>query len=141
MAEMLEDQLYKSDFVLGRRNRGSKVLYRDDLKEETPVHSSELKELCSKISDQWKVTVTNMEENYNAKTSEIDKEWRDSIWNNKWEKYLEYIHSVINKNLNDSSKEPHDIEMKLEFIINYVSSVFDMFVHQVNKDWKRLQKI
>lgn len=137
----LEEHPYKRDFVVGVKTKRNKSAYYDQPNEETTGQSEELKELFSKVSNEWKEFVSDMEQEYNSKTDQMEDIWRDGIWNNKWSPYLQHVHSTINNKLHDTTNSPHITENKIGIILSYVYDVFQHFVDLVNEDSSRLQKI
>ncbi|SBT57854.1 conserved Plasmodium protein, unknown function [Plasmodium ovale wallikeri] len=137
----LEEHPYKRDFVVGVKTKKNKSAYCNQSNEETTGQSEELKELYSKVSNEWKEFVSDMEQEYNSKTDQIEDIWRDGIWNNKWSPYLEHVHSTINNKLHDTTNSPHITENEIGIILSYVYDVFQHFVDLVNEDSSRLQKI
>ncbi|CAG9471791.1 conserved Plasmodium protein, unknown function [Plasmodium vivax] len=139
MAETLVHQPYKEDFAIGTRIKHNSAYNTES--DDTSAHSEELKQLCTKISSIWKESVEDMEKEYNEKTQQVEKSWREGIWNNKWAKYLEHVHNTIQVKLNDLSKTPHDTEVNIAFMLSYVISVFAMFIEEVVEDATRLGKM
>ncbi|ANQ09488.1 Uncharacterized protein PCOAH_00037400 [Plasmodium coatneyi] len=139
MAETLVDQTYKEDFALGSKIKKNS-LYNTKV-DDTSAYSDELKALCTKISTIWKESVEDMEKEYNEKTQQVEKSWRENIWNNKWAKYLEHVHNTIQKKLNDLGNTPHDTEVNIAFMLSYVVKVFEMFIEEVIEDAKTLGKM
>ncbi|KJP90135.1 hypothetical protein AK88_00304 [Plasmodium fragile] len=139
MTETHVDQPYKEDFAIGTKTK-KKSLY-NTVSNDTIEYSDELRGLCTKISSIWKESVEDMENEYNEKTQQVEKSWRENIWNNKWAKYLEHVHNTIQAKLNDLSNTPHDTEVDIAFMLSYVYNVFLMFIEEVIEDAKCLGKM
>ncbi|GAB68682.1 hypothetical protein PCYB_141100 [Plasmodium cynomolgi strain B] len=139
MAETLVNQPYTEDFAIGIRTKQNSLYNTEP--EDTSAYSDELRELCTKISSIWKDSVEDMEKEYNEKTQQVEKSWREGIWKNKWAKYLEHVHNTIQKKLNDLSNTPHDTEVNIAFMVSYVCYVFAVFIEEVIEDAKRLAKM
>ncbi|CAA9990619.1 conserved Plasmodium protein, unknown function [Plasmodium knowlesi strain H] len=139
MAETHVNQPYKEDFSIGTKAEQNSLY--NTKSDDTNVYSDELKALFTKVSSIWKESIEDMEEEYYEKTQQVEKSWRENIWNNKWAKYLEHVHNTIQKKLNDLSNTPHDTEVDIAFMLSYVYKVFEMFIEEVIEDAKKQAKM
>ncbi|SBT32333.1 hypothetical protein POVWA2_009000 [Plasmodium ovale wallikeri] len=106
--------------------------------EEQNVYDIELEQLIHRISDTWNVTIENMINDYVTYTSinNMDVHWRDEMWNERWYKYLESIHTDLSKFLQDENLSLDTRESIAQDLLFWTNNDFKIFLNIVKEEWE-----
>ncbi|GAB64552.1 hypothetical protein PCYB_021210 [Plasmodium cynomolgi strain B] len=101
------------------------------------VNDAEFLELFNRVNTLWNETVENMVNEYITYTdsNHMEISWRDEMWNQRWYKYLESIHSDLNKFINDETLTYETREHIAEDLLYWANDDFKWFLNIVKEEW------
>ncbi|EUD64298.1 hypothetical protein C922_05313 [Plasmodium inui San Antonio 1] len=117
-------------------NAEHEELYTD---EQNDLDEIEFHNLINRVNILWNEAVENMIKEYVTYTDNHHMEipWRNEMWTQAWDKYLESIHADLNKFLNDDSLSLQTRENIANNLLYSVNDDFKWFLDIVKEEWDK----